>query len=107
MNQALTLRGFVIHTAPPPGTVAVAGPYRPGTEDHWLFAVVNDFRRVGAEPIFVQEQAPKAVGDFVGVTIYRRGIHVETVTVTQAPIEGRGPEEAANRKGQGRRSRRA
>lgn len=74
MNPALLIRGETVHRAPPPGTIPVAGPYRPGTEDWLLFRVVNDFRRVGAEPVFVQEKAAEIAGGFWGVAIYRRGV---------------------------------
>lgn len=109
----LALRGHTIHQTPPPGTIAVAGPYRPGTEDHMLLAVLTDFRVGGIEPILVQEAAPKRVGDFVGVTVYRRGIHVvQTITVqAQTPTtkegQDRGATEAPHRTRQGRHPRRS
>ncbi len=76
MNPALLIRGCTVHDNPLPGTLPVAGPYRPGAEDWMLFQVVNDFRRVGAEPIFVAEKAREELGGWWGVTVYRRGVVV-------------------------------
>lgn len=94
MNMALTLRGETIQAAPPPGTIAVAGPYRPGTEDWMLFRAVGDLRRVGIEVLFVRERAPEIQGGFVGVAIYRRGVHA--IIEDEEHAEGEGEAQVAD-----------
>ncbi len=88
-HPALEIRGCTVHDTPPPGTLPVAGPYRPGAEDWMLFQVVNDFRRAGAEPIFVAEKAREELGGWWGVTVYRIG-----VVVVHGPAPEAAPEAA-------------
>jgi hypothetical protein len=70
----LVIRGHDVYGRPPPGTIPVAGPFRPGTEDWMLFRAMQDMVAGGIGFVLVQETARKELGGYTGVSVWRSGV---------------------------------
>lgn len=74
ITVVMNIREHQVLSRPPPGTIAVAGPFRPGTEDWMMFRCINDLKAARIGFVLVQERAKQNVGGYLGVSVWRNGV---------------------------------